>query len=71
MMKAVQNATKFGNVSLEEAVRMASFNPAKLLGVDEDAGSLAVGQRADLVAFDKQCHVSLTMVDGNIVYQQR
>jgi len=70
MIRAVRNAVVFGKISLLDAVHMASFNPARLLGLGRDLGSLEVGKRADLVVFDKQFRVVMTLVDGKIVYQR-
>ncbi len=47
---------------------MASLNPARLLGLEKELGSLEVGKRADLVVFDETFTVHLTMVDGATVF---
>lgn len=39
-------------VPVAEAVRMASLNPARVIGVDDHKGSLEPGKDADLVFFD-------------------
>ncbi len=70
MMRAVRNAVVLGGVSVTEAVRMASENPARLLG-DRSRGRLSIGARADLVAFDKRFRISMTMVGGHVVYQRK
>ena len=54
--------------SLPEAVRMASGTPARLLGLEREVGTLAVGRRADLVAFDHNIRVRLTLVGGRVVF---
>ena len=69
MMRAVRNAVKFGGIALDQAVRMASTVPARLLG-DRRRGRLSVGARADLVAFDRQFRVLLTIVGGRVAYQR-
>ena len=69
MMDAVRNAVRFGGVSISDAVRMGSEVPARLLG-DRTRGMLAVGKKADLMAFDKSFRVLLTMVGGRIIYQR-
>jgi len=46
--------------------RMASANPAKLLGLKETHGAIEVGRRADLVALDSQGNVKLTIIGGKI-----
>ena len=54
-------------VSYIDLAAMASSNPAKLLGLDKDCGSIEVGKRADLVALDHQGNVKLTVVGGRTV----
>jgi len=49
---------------------MASETPARLLGLERSRGLLAVGKRADLVAFDRKFRVLLTLVAGRIVYKR-
>jgi len=52
MLDAVRRLHSLG-VSYVDLARMASSNPARLLGVDRDCGSIEVGKRADLVALDQ------------------
>jgi len=54
--------------SLAEAVKMASLNPALVIGVADRKGSLEPGKDADLVIIDEQVNVYLTMVRGQEVY---
>ena len=54
------------NASEVEAARMASTNPAKLLGLDQ-LGSIEVGKYADLVALDQQGEVKFIMIEGQVV----
>lgn len=54
-------------VSYLELARMASSNPARLLGVDRDCGSIEPGKRADLVALDNDANVKLTLIGGRSV----
>jgi N-acetylglucosamine-6-phosphate deacetylase len=52
-----------------EVARMASLNPARLLGIDNDCGSIQEGKRADLVALDKTRSLRLTIASGHVVFQ--
>jgi N-acetylglucosamine-6-phosphate deacetylase len=70
MIQAVRNAVKLGGVSINEAVRMASANPARLLGLENNVGSLREGAAADIAVFDKRFRVFLTIVDGRIAYRR-
>jgi N-acetylglucosamine-6-phosphate deacetylase len=54
------------DVPVEDVARMASGNPARLLGVDRNCGSIEEGKRADLVALDAEGNVRLTLIGGRI-----
>lgn len=66
--RLVRNMVNMADVSLLEAVRMASTTPARIMSVDDRKGSLAKGKDADIVFFDKDINVSMTMVGGKVVY---
>ena len=57
-------------VPLYQALQMASLNPARVLGMEDQFGSLQPGLRADLVVLDGNFNVLLTMVNGEIVFNQ-
>jgi N-acetylglucosamine-6-phosphate deacetylase len=67
MLDALRMMMSLGFSEIEVA-QMASMNPARLLGIDGDCGSIAVGKRADLVALDQKLDVRLTMISGQIAY---
>ncbi|MEQ1605798.1 MAG: amidohydrolase family protein [Pyrinomonadaceae bacterium] len=50
--------------SQSEVAQMASTNPAKLLGIDNERGSLDVGKRADFVALDPKGKIAYTVIGG-------
>ena len=62
------NMVRSVGCSLSEAVRMASLNPAVVVGVDDHKGSLEPGKDADLVVVDEEIKVYMTMVKGQEVY---
>jgi N-acetylglucosamine-6-phosphate deacetylase len=64
MDRAVQNITKFSNWSLREAVRAATFNPARAAGLSSDYGRLEVGSIADFVVLSATGEVLKTIVGG-------
>ncbi len=70
MNEAVKNAVLLGGASREEALDMASYNPALRLGLAEEYGSIAVGKRADLTILDDDYEVLMTVVGGEVVYQK-
>lgn len=62
--KAVYNMNKYVIVPLEDAVRMASLNPARAIGVDDIKGSIEIGKDADLIIFDENVNILGAMVKG-------
>lgn len=67
MLDAVRNMLELG-FSHDDVSKMASLNPAKLLGIENECGSLDTGKRADLVALDEQGNVKLCLVGGKVAY---
>src|SRR5215467_10112251 len=51
MPEAVARTVQYSGASLDDALRMASANPAELLGVGSEFGSIEIGLRADLILF--------------------
>jgi N-acetylglucosamine-6-phosphate deacetylase len=66
MLDAVKRMLSLG-FSPVEVAKMASLNPAKVLGLDNARGSIEIGKRADLVALSDAGEVVFVMVGGNIV----
>ncbi|MFO0797360.1 MAG: N-acetylglucosamine-6-phosphate deacetylase [Gemmataceae bacterium] len=64
MDHCVRTMHRTAGVPLPEAVRMASLTPARILGIDADVGSLAVGKWADLVVLDAELDVRQVYVGG-------
>ena len=62
----VQNVVKAG-IPLEDALRMASETPAKLMGVYDRKGSLEKNKDADILILDKKLRVKAVWSMGHIV----
>ncbi len=69
MDMCVRNVNREVGVSLLDAVKMASLNPARVLGLSNVMGSLNVGKKANLLMIDEDVNVRVVMVQGKIVYQ--
>ena len=69
MNALVRNLITLVGVPLSEAVKMATFVPARILGITSERGLIAPGLKADLVVFDERLNVYLTIVEGKIVYR--
>lgn len=68
--KCIENILRFTQCSLEDAIRMASTNPARLMGLDH-LGEIKEGKRADLILFtleNGKMVVQKTWVAGKVVY---
>ena len=64
MDHCVRTMHRDAGVPLPEAVRMASLTPARILGVEDEVGSLEAGKRADLVVLDAELDVRQVYVGG-------
>lgn len=63
MLKAVENCVSKAGISLEEALRMGSTYPARLMK-DEQRGILKPGYRADLIVFNENLEHHSTYLSG-------
>ncbi len=66
-------AVKYGGVPQEEALKMVTLNPAKLLHIDHKTGSIKVGKDADVVIWDDNplsmnAQVVATYVEGRCLF---
>jgi len=69
---AIRNLfTWFPKIPLREIFLMASLNPAKAIGIEQRKGQIAEGKDADIILVDEHFEVSLTMVEGRIVYRRQ
>lgn len=68
MDRGVFNIWKATQRPLPEIIKMASLNPAKLLGLNSK-GTLEAGFDADIICFDDNLKVKMTFVGGEIVYK--
>jgi len=64
---------KYGGLSEEEAWKMVTLNPAKLLHLDKDMGSIKVGKSADVVLWSGNplsiyTKAEKTIIDGKIYF---
>jgi N-acetylglucosamine-6-phosphate deacetylase len=62
--RALANFVRFTGATAEQGVRLMTGNPAAMSGVTEQAGSIKVGQAADLVAVEVQGHLVGSVIGG-------
>ena len=66
-------AVKYGGMSEEDALKMVTLNPAKLLHLDDRMGSLKIGKDGDVVVWSDHplsilAKVEQTIIDGMVLY---
>lgn len=61
---AVRNMVEHTGITAEDAIHMASLHPARLLGMDNQLGSLAPGKRANLNALNGGLHLQQIWIQG-------
>ena len=66
--KCVRNFARFTGCSLGEALKCATLNPARCLGIENKKGTLRPGADADLVVLDRMGNVLSTWVGGREVW---
>lgn len=66
---AAKNFMKHTDISFKDAIKAITINPARLLRIDDEVGSIKVGKKADLTVIDKNFDVYMTLVNGEVVYK--
>lgn len=67
MDAGVRNLVKYCDITLEEAVRMATLYPAKAVNIDNEYGKLQPGCFADIVFLDKHLRLKKVIAKGELV----
>jgi N-acetylglucosamine-6-phosphate deacetylase len=69
MSEMVSRLQLLAHLSTAQALETATINPARVLGMETERGSIAPGKRGDLVLLDDDFSVLTTVVSGKVVYQ--
>jgi len=64
--RAIRNVMAFAGWQLQQAIKLATLNPARRLGISDQRGLLAPGRRADLVVLTPEGQVAHTIIGGEI-----
>ncbi len=67
--RLVRTMIQVGGVSLPETIRMITETPARIMKINDSKGVLQKGKDADILVFDDNISIRLTMVNGRIVYR--
>lgn len=67
---------RYGGMSVNDALKMITINPAKQLGIDKWVGSIEVGKDADIAIFKNHpissfSRCEMTLVDGIIYFDRK
>ncbi|PFH52140.1 carbohydrate esterase family 9 protein [Amanita thiersii Skay4041] len=65
----VRNFTKFTGCTIGQAIKCATYNPAKCLNIEHKKGTLRPGADADLIVLDRHGHVLSTWIKGKKVWE--
>ena len=68
LMKCMKKAVKEMQIPLASAVKCATVNPAKAIGIYDNYGSLTPGKAADVVLLDKDLEIQYIIKAGKIVF---
>ena len=69
LMSIMFKFKRYTDCTLQEALATVTKNPARLLGIYGDKGSLAEGKDADIAILDQDNSTYATIVEGKIVYK--
>jgi N-acetylglucosamine-6-phosphate deacetylase len=66
--RLVRTMVKQAEIPLSQAIKMITQTPARIMGVSDQTGSIAEGMDADIVIFDDDIRVSMTICQGKIIF---
>ncbi len=66
--RLVRTMIKDADVSLLETIQMITSTPARILGVGDRKGSILKGKDADIVIFDADININMTIIMGEVIY---
>jgi N-acetylglucosamine-6-phosphate deacetylase len=69
LLKGLKNWVEITGMPLEKALRAATINPARAIGIDSQVGSIEAGKRADLVVLDGNMSIVYTFCRGKKVFR--
>ncbi|WP_205687671.1 N-acetylglucosamine-6-phosphate deacetylase [Clostridiisalibacter paucivorans] len=68
--RLVRNMVNLVDMPMEEAVKMMTINPAKVMRIYDQKGSIAPEKDADIIVFDENINIDTVMVQGKITVQK-
>jgi N-acetylglucosamine-6-phosphate deacetylase len=69
--RLVRTMINIANVPLIEAIRMITKTPARIMKIENKKGSLEKDKDADILIFDEDVNIKMTMVKGKIIHESK
>ncbi len=66
--RLVRTMIEMADISVLDAVRMMTATPANILGIQDHKGTLVPRKDADIVVFNNDIQIQMTIVNGKVVY---
>lgn len=67
MDRLVKTAVQMAGIPFEDAIRMTSETPARIMHIDNRKGSLVPGKDADIVFYDDNCELHKVIQAGRVI----
>ena len=61
---------RLADIPLIDAIRMITSTPARIMKVSDKIGSLSEGKKADIVVFDGDVNIKMTIIRGKAVHTE-
>ena len=71
MDQLVRNMIQLIGLNVRQAVKLVTYNPAKIQGLEDKIGILAENKKADIAVFDSNIDIKMTIVDGKLLYESK
>jgi N-acetylglucosamine-6-phosphate deacetylase len=68
--RLVKTMVSTADVSLIDAIKMITYTPARILNIADKKGSIEPGKDADIVIFDEDINVEITIIKGKVCYSK-
>ena len=68
--RLVRTMIRMAEVPIMDVIKMITATPARILDVSDKKGELAPGKDADIVIFDEDIKIEMTIINGKIIYRR-
>ncbi|MGM8212928.1 N-acetylglucosamine-6-phosphate deacetylase [Virgibacillus sp. W0430] len=69
--RVVRTMMKFAEIPIHEAVKMMTYTPAKVMGIDKNKGSIAIGKDADILIFNNNIDINRVLIGGEELWNSK